>query len=46
MNQPSLRHRPREDLRKPLLRGDVLVVLATPEQLDELAVLAGGWEGQ
>lgn len=26
--------------------GDVLVVLATPEQLDELAVLAGGWEGQ
>ena len=26
--------------------GDVVVVLATPEQLDELAVLAGGWEGQ
>lgn len=24
--------------------GDVLVVLATPEQLDELAVLTGGWE--
>lgn len=24
--------------------GDVLVVLATPEQLDEMAVLTGGWE--
>ncbi len=26
--------------------GDVLVVLATPEQMDELAVLTGGWEDQ
>lgn len=26
--------------------GDVLVVLATPEQLDEMAVLTGGWKRQ